>query len=178
MASSLLKKGTGPEPAYAHSAENGGSEVPAPLLQKAACWLYNLRNRSVTVRIAVLTMVVLVVFGLVGPVAFHIGGLMGLAAAVLAASLCLAGGGIALMVSRLLLGPNLALAALMTSMTARMAIPLAFGLAIHLHGGPLAKAGLLYYLLVFYPVTLAVETMLSLPPAAKSKGPAPETAKM
>jgi hypothetical protein len=176
MASSLLKKGTGSELANGNTAENGGSEVPVPLFQQAASWLYNLRNRNAAVRIATLTLVVLVVFGLVGPVAFHIGGLMALAAAALAAGLCLAGGSMALMASRLLPGPNLALVALMTSMTARMAIPLAFGLAIHLHGGPLAKAGLLYYLLVFYPVTLAVETLLTLPPTTKSKGRTPETA--
>jgi len=140
--------------------------------------LNNLRSQSAAVRITALTIVVFVVFGLAGPVAFHIGGWMALATAALAAGLCLTGGSVALMVSRLLPGPNLALAALMASMTARMAIPLAFGLAIHLHGGPLAKAGLLYYLLVFYPVTLSVETMLSLPSAEQSAGDTPEPAKM
>ena len=44
-----------------------------------------------------------------------------------------------------------------------MGIPFGVGLAIHLGGGPLANAGFLYYLLVFYPVTLAAETGLSLP---------------
>lgn len=143
-----------------------------------ANWLNNLRTRTAAVRIAILTIVVLVVFALAGPVAFHIGGFTALMAAALAAGLCLIGGSVALMVSRLLAGPNLALAALLTGMTARMAIPLAFGLAVHLHGGPLAKAGLLYYLLVFYPVTLAVETLLSLPPAQQSKAPGPETVRM
>ena len=32
----------------------------------------------------------------------------------------------------------------------------------HLRGGVLAEAGVLVYLLVFYPVTLGVETTLSL----------------
>jgi hypothetical protein len=68
------------------------------------------------------------------------------------------------MASHLLRGPKHALAALLAGMAARMGIPLAFGLAIHLQGGPLAEAGLLYYLLVFYPVALAAETALSLPP--------------
>lgn len=141
-------------------------------------WLKNLRNRSATVRITVLTVVVLVVFAVAGPVAFHIGGLIALAAAALAASLCLIGAGAALMLTCLLSGPNLALLAMMTSMMARMAIPLGFGITVHLLGGPLCKAGLLYYLLVFYPVTLSVETMLSLPPAEQSKGDRPETAKV
>ncbi len=46
---------------------------------------------------------------------------------------------------------------------ARMLLPLGVGLAGHLLGGPLAEGGLLYYLLMFYPVALSVETALSLP---------------
>lgn len=140
--------------------------------------LNDLRNRSATVRIAALTIVVFVVFGVVGPVAFHIGDMIALAAAAVAAGLCLIGASAALMITRVLSGPNLALIAMMTSMMARMTIPLAFGTALHLLGGPLAKAGLLYYLLVFYPVALAVETMLSLPPAPRPTGDTPETAEM
>ena len=40
--------------------------------------------------------------------------------------------------------------------------------AIQFRGGPLAEAGFLYYLLVFYPVTLVVETVLSLPPRERA----------
>ncbi len=54
-------------------------------------------------------------------------------------------------------------------MAMRMGIPLGAGLLVHLQNGALAAAGLLYCLAAFYPVTLAVETALSLPPAA---GPA------
>jgi len=59
-------------------------------------------------------------------------------------------------------------------MAARMGIPLAFALACHLRGGLLADAGLLYYLLLFYPVTLGVETAWLLPgrsAAAAAPGP-------
>jgi len=111
-----------------------------------------------------LVLAVLVALVPVGPVAVCIGGGVALAAAAVAAVFCLAGASIALLVSHLLRGPKRALAALLAGMAARMGIPLAFGLAIHLQGGPLAEAGLLYYLLVFYPVTLAAETALSLPP--------------
>lgn len=143
-----------------------------------ANWLNNLRNRSMAARVTALAIVVLVVFAMACPVAVHIGGSMAVAAAALAAVLCLTGAALALTTSRLLPGPKLALAVLVTSMAARMGIPLAFGLAIHLQGGPLAEAGLLYYLLIFYPATLAVETVLSLPPAERSEGDAPKTAKM
>jgi hypothetical protein len=118
-----------------------------------------------------LALAVLVVFVPVGPVAVCIGGCTALAAAAVAAVFCLAGATIALMAGLLLRGPKHALAALLAGMAARMGIPLAFGLAIHLQGGPLAEAGLLYYLLVFYPVTLTAETALSLPPRRQPTNP-------
>jgi hypothetical protein len=44
-----------------------------------------------------------------------------------------------------------------------MGVPLAAALIAVFAGGPLADAGFLYYLVVFYPITLAVETLLALP---------------
>jgi hypothetical protein len=61
--------------------------------------------------------------------------------------------------------------AMLVSMAARMGIPLVPALAIHLAGGPLANAGLLYYLLVFYPITLAVDVALSLPSTSRAGEP-------
>jgi hypothetical protein len=139
--------------------------------------LSHLRNQSATVRVVVLTALVLAVFAIVGPAAVVIGGPMALMAAAVAAALCWAGAAIALTTSRFLPGPSLALAALSTGMVARMAIPLAAGLALHLRGGPLAEAGMLYYLLVFYPVTLAVETLLSLPAPQRFQGDRPKPAR-
>jgi len=48
-------------------------------------------------------------------------------------------------------------------MLIRMGIPLAAALLVFLRGGPLADAGFLYYLVLFYPVTLTAETFLLLP---------------
>jgi hypothetical protein len=73
------------------------------------------------------------------------------------------GAAIALLLSHQLRGPRYALHGLLAGMAARMGIPLGFALACQLHGGLLADSGLIYYLLVFYPSTLAVETFLSLP---------------
>jgi hypothetical protein len=58
---------------------------------------------------------------------------------------------------------NHILAALYLGMIPRIGIPFGFGLTIHLLGGPLAQAGTLHYVLIFYPVTLLVETTLKLP---------------
>jgi hypothetical protein len=110
-----------------------------------------------------LVVAVLLVFVVVGPFAVLFGGLVGLIASIVAAAVCLAGAMLALVIHGFLTGPESALAALVLGMATRMGLPLASGLAIHLHGGPLAEAGFLYYLVVFYPITLAVETLLSLP---------------
>ena len=59
-------------------------------------------------------------------------------------------------------------------MVLRMGIPLAIVVILHLVGGPLVQAGLLYYFLLFYPLTLAVETTLSLPSARSPRPSAGE----
>jgi hypothetical protein len=134
-------------------------------------WLHNLRNRSVVAKTAILVLAVVVAFMAAAPVVFHIGGAMGLTAAGLAALLCLLGAATALLVSHLLREPQHALAALLIATTARMGVPILFGLVTHLRGGPLAEAGLLYYLLIFYPVTLTVDICLSLPQRPQSADP-------
>ena len=128
-----------------------------------ATWLADLRNRSIAARGTFLGLVVVGLYGLVAPVAGLCGGRVGLLAAAAAAVLCLAGSGLALVVSHALREPNHVLYGMLFGMAARMGIPLGFGLLCHVQSGALAEAGLLYYLLVFYPVTLGVETALSLP---------------
>jgi hypothetical protein len=126
-------------------------------------WLHKLRHRGMAFQTVVLGVVVLAVFALAGPVAAGMQGAVAVRAAALAGVLCWAGATVALAIGRTWRGSHLALPALLAGMSARMGIPLVFALAIHLHGGPLAEAGLLYYLLVFYPATLVAETALSLP---------------
>ena len=126
-------------------------------------WLTNLRNRSLATRAGVLVLVVLVLYGLVAPVAWYLGRTAGIWAASAAAALCFCGAVLALLIAHLLRKPQQVLYGMLLGMTARMGIPLGFGLAYHLRGGGLAEAGLLYYLLIFYPFTLGVETALSLP---------------
>jgi hypothetical protein len=136
-----------------------------------AKWLDNLRNRGVAVRAAVLGAAVVCALALAIPVAAYLYGAAAILAATVAACLCLAGAAFALIVTDLLRGPQHALAALLMGMAARMGPPLIFGLAIQVRGGLLVQAGMLYYLLVFYAVALAVETALSLPPSRRPTAP-------
>jgi hypothetical protein len=126
-------------------------------------WLNHLQNQGLAVRAMVLGVTILAEYAVVAPVAAHLDGVMALVAAAVGGTLCLTGATTALIVSHLLRGPQFALHALLAGMALRMAIPLGVGVALHLRGGPLADARLLYYLLVFYPVGLIVETALSLP---------------
>ena len=134
--------------------------------------LGNLRNRGVAIRLAVLGIVVLAAYGLTAPVAVRLGGSDALAAAALAGGLCLAGAASALLIADRLRGPRGALAAIRLGMILRMGVPLAVGVTIHWHGGPLAQAGLLWYLLVYYPITLVVGAILTLPPRDRQRTPA------
>jgi hypothetical protein len=136
-----------------------------------ATWLGNLQNRGVAVRAALLGAAVMVALAIVAPVGICLCGAGAMAAATVAACLCLAGAGSALIVSAPFRGPQHALTGLLLGMALRMGIPLIVGLALQIRGGPLVKAGLLYYLLVFYAVTLAVETALSLPPRRRPASP-------
>jgi hypothetical protein len=126
-------------------------------------WLGYLRRRNLMFRGAILGLVVFLALLAIGPIAAYWRGSIALEAAALAALLSLAGAGMALVIADRLRQPHEALLALLTGTMFRMGVPLAFGLVIHLYGGPLANAGLLYYVLMFYPVTLAVGTTLSLP---------------
>ena len=130
-------------------------------------WLGRLQNQGLATQSALLGLAVLCVYLVVAPVAASLSGGAGLAAAAAAAGLCLLGAGSALVVTRPFRGPNYALFNLLIGMPLRMGLPLAVGLVLQWRGGLLAGAGVLYYLLVFYPIALGVETVLSLPTAER-----------
>ncbi|MGD0899653.1 MAG: hypothetical protein ABR915_17620 [Thermoguttaceae bacterium] len=122
-----------------------------------------LPERSLAFRGGLLGLAVAVVAAGVLPVAGLVRGRAGLGAAALAAAICSVGAAGALVLSHLLRGPRLAIVSLLMGMAVRTGMPLVLAIAVQCWGGPLAEAGFLYYLLVFYPVTLGVETILSLP---------------
>ena len=131
--------------------------------QGAATRLARCREASLVVRAALLTGVVAVLYAAVAPVAWHLRGAAGLSAAAVAAAVCWAGATLALVASHLMRGANAALYGLLFGMALRMGVPMIAALVVYVRRGTLADAGVLYYLLVFYPLTLGVETALSLP---------------
>jgi hypothetical protein len=60
--------------------------------------------------------------------------------------------------------PRRLLAFVLVAMSLRMGVALAAALFVQLSGGPLVDAGFVYYLLMSYLVTLAVETTVALRP--------------
>ena len=128
-------------------------------------WIATLRNRGLVAQLSGLGLAVLVVYAVVAPVAGGISGLLGLAASATAAAACLLGAAAALVASRGFSRGERVLHGFLVGAALRTAVPLASALALQFSVKPLADAYLLIYFLVFYPVTLFVETFLSLPRA-------------
>jgi hypothetical protein len=112
-------------------------------------------------RLLVLLAVVVLVLGVVAPLAYGARGSAGLAAASLAAAICLLGGGFSLVAGEILSGEKLILARLLAEMAFRMGLPLAACVVVLLNARPLVEAGFGIYLLVFYLPVLVVEILLS-----------------
>jgi hypothetical protein len=119
------------------------------------------KDGGIVAQAAWLGVAVLLVAAIAGPFIAYWGGHAGLIAAAAAGAVCWTGAVAGLAAGRLF-AVN-AFAALLAGMFFRMGFPLGFALAILLSGGYLAHAGSLYYLLLFYPVTLTVETALLIP---------------
>ena len=129
-----------------------------------------MKRRAATIRawglpaqLLLLAAVVLAVYALVAPVAGRVTGVAGLAASATAAALCWLGAAAALVVSRAFRARKPAWYGVLYGMLLRMGIPLFSALALKVTVNYLALSYLLVYFLAFYPVTLLVETMLSLP---------------
>ena len=140
------------------SRENSPS---GPALPRSAL---ELPQRGLLFCAAILGAAVLVAMMLSLPVGYAIlGNKMVFLAGSLAGGVCLLAGLVVLALSHVLYRPQQALALVGLAMLVRMGMPLAMVLATCLCGGPLANAGILYYVIVFYLITLTVETLLVLP---------------
>lgn len=122
-----------------------------------------IRAWGVPAQLWLLAAVVVAVYALVAPVAYWVTGMAGLVATAAAAGVCWIGAAGALAVSRAFRGPNRALHGVLCGMLLRTGLPLVSALVLQLSIDALADAHLLVYFLVFYPITLLVETILSLP---------------
>jgi hypothetical protein len=78
--------------------------------------------------------------------------------AAVAAAICWAPGLLALAISALFPGPEMALFNMLVGMFVRMFVPLGVCLMIYARRGVLVDAGLVFYVLIFYMISLAIET--------------------
>lgn len=135
-------------------------------------WLIRLRNSRWTVQSAAIAGAVLLTGSAVAPVAIWHAGKGGLVAAVVAAAVCLTGAEVALLLGRRFREPHRAWIAFTIGMVPRMGVPLVAALIANFSAGPLVDCGFLYYLILFYFVTLGLETAVSAP-FDPPRGPTP-----
>ena len=95
------------------------------------------------------------------PLAYYLCGPDGAGASGLALLICGAAGISGLVVSQQFRRPELVLYQVFLHVLFRMGLPLAACVMVYLRGGGLVEAGFAYYVLGFYLVTLAVETMVA-----------------
>lgn len=125
-----------------------------------ANWPARIRSLGLLKRWLLLSIVVLVLFGLVGSVNQMLHGLAGWKSAAAAAGLCWAGASIALILSGVC---SNALVGMLSGMVFRMALPLVVGFKLNDRLLELREADFLMALAAMYLATLPVETWLSLP---------------
>jgi len=138
-----------------------------------AGWLAELRDRSWLAQSAALGGTLLGVYAFASPIVGLLQGRAGLLAAAVAASLCVLGAVLGLALSRLFRSPKHRGLGFLVGMLPRMGVPLGGAAALQLTGGSLAEGGVLFYLLMFYPMSLAMETWLLLPLGKRLGGAAP-----
>jgi hypothetical protein len=100
--------------------------------------------------------------------AWHHAGSNGLLAVSAAGGLCLLGASLALPFTVWMQEPRRMMVGLLLGMGIRSSVPLGLGFFLYLLNPPLAKAGFLYYLVVFYIPLLILETYLALPQGPQS----------
>ena len=98
---------------------------------------------------------------ILAPFVWALQGNIGLVAMGAAAFFCGASAIGAQLIAVLLVGPAHPIHAVMIAMLLRMVPPLALCAAVGLRRGPLTDAGMVFYMIGFYLVTLAVDTWLS-----------------
>jgi hypothetical protein len=133
-------------------------------------WYFQVCSGSLFLRETVLLSALLVSWLVVAPISFWLCGLLGVAAATVAAAVCLAAAAAALAVGELF-GPGVgAVVGLLLAMAMRTGVPLLFVILSQLHGGVLKPAGLIYDVVLFYFLALAVEVPLSIARGGSRRG--------
>jgi hypothetical protein len=107
-----------------------------------------------------LAALILVALVLVLPFAIWLGGPPVVGAAAAAAAVVWIASALGLGVCELVRKPGEVLAGVLLGMAIRMTLPLAACVLVHLGGGPLADAGFVFFVLGFYMIALAADTLL------------------
>lgn len=137
-------------------------------------WMTALGRLGPWSRAGCLVSVILAVYAVAGTFAYWRDGRIGLIAATTAAAVCLIGALAALCAARFFSAPSYALHQLASGMLFRTGLPLAVGLVCHVAFKQLAAVGFLFYLLAFYLVMLAFETVLTLPAVTRPSAHSPK----
>ncbi len=119
---------------------------------------------------AALTGVTLLALAVIGWLGYSASGVAGVWAAATAAGVCWFGATIALVLVGVSQAAKQAVSRVLAGMAFRMGLPLVVGLILDRRGGPLSEAHVFGMIVVFYLITLFVETWLALrlvAPAAK-----------
>jgi hypothetical protein len=129
-----------------------------------------MRPTGLAARLGCVLLAIAAAYAVMAPLAFRFQGAPGLWAASVATGVCLFGALAALLAADVFSGPDHALTGALAAMLVRMGVPLAFCLVVYWHGGALAEAGAIIYLLVMYMLALAVETWLAVGRVGPSMG--------
>ncbi len=120
-------------------------------------------GRSLLSRLGWFVAIMAALAAVVAPIGYWFSGGVGLACVGTANGLCVVVGVLALMIQTRITAPHLALAHVLVGFFLRMGIPLAVCMVVYLRKSPLADAGFVFYLLVFYMAALAAGTGVMLP---------------
>lgn len=115
---------------------------------------------SLAGRIIALAGVVLLCWVFVLPLAFVISGSPGILGSAVAAFVCLLGGEAGLLVASCFRGSASGMNGALVATIVRMAISLSVGVGLQIISPWLAATGMIFYLIAFYMVDLAAETLL------------------
>lgn len=98
---------------------------------------------------------------ILAPLAYYLNGREGLLAAAVAAGICLFGSLGALAAMQPLKGPAMMFSGVVIGMFLRMAVPLIFCLIVYLQPSLLTRAGMVFYVIAFYMVTLTADAAIT-----------------
>jgi len=116
---------------------------------------------GLVVSCAVLALVVLLAFPAFAWFGFSRHGHVGLLAAATAGVVCFVAAAAALAASATLRGPKTAVHGALLGIAFRTGLPLMAGFVLMQRGGPLAEAGVFGMIVVYFLITLTVETLLA-----------------